>query len=233
MQDLPTDVLLRTTDHLGTVVRDMHEQWSAWIFAMPMEQKMAPFMFDAVLDTSDEFAAAPFIATHGWYRQATAGLRNALEAMACAAMFAIRNDKRLFYDWRAGKHEPKFGNAIDLLAQDPALAAIEQRLGTPALFSSKPDGVLRDSYAKLCRYAHSRAGHTNGDIWQSNGPVFIGSAVIEFWHDFCDTVALCYVLLKIGWPALSLPDTARPLFKFADERWHGIGQKVEAEFFPR
>lgn len=34
------------------------------------------------------FEAAPFIAAHGWYRQATAGPRNALEGMTCAVAFA-------------------------------------------------------------------------------------------------------------------------------------------------
>ena len=50
------------------------------------------FMFEPALDASDEFQAAPFMATHGWYRQATAGLRNALEATATGAAFAVRND---------------------------------------------------------------------------------------------------------------------------------------------
>jgi hypothetical protein len=50
---LPTDVLLRTTDFLGSMVDDIHEQGSAWIFAWPDEVAKAPFMFDAALDASD------------------------------------------------------------------------------------------------------------------------------------------------------------------------------------
>ena len=192
---------------------------------------MSTYMFDPALDASDEFSAAPFIALHGWYRQATAGLRNALEAMAVGAAFAVRGDKRRFKQWREGEHEPKFGNAVDLLGQSPALVSIDQRLGSPGLFGSKPDGVLRERYTNLCRYAHSHAGHTNFDIWQSNGPIFSGRAFTQFWLDFCDTIALCYVLLKIGWPALALPTDARPLFPFADERWHGLGERIQAEFF--
>lgn len=49
--------------------------------------------------------------------------------------------------------------------------------------------------------------------------------------DYCDTIALCYVLLKIGWPQLALPDDARPLFGWATERWNTDGRAVEAEFF--
>lgn len=230
---LPTDVLLRTTDYLGTMVTDMYEQGSGWVFATPEAQAKAPFMFDAALDSSDEFQAAPFIAIHGWYRQATAALRNALETMALAAAFAVRNDVNGFGNWRVGSQEPKFGNAIDMLAADPYLRDVDHRLGSAGLFGRGPDGIARRAYANLCRYAHSRPGHTNVDIWQSNGPVFVGKAFTQFWIDFCDTVALSYVLLKIGWQDLELPDVVRPLFSFADERWDGLGSQVEAEFFPQ
>jgi hypothetical protein len=77
----------------------------------------------------------------------------------------------------------------------------------------------------------SRAGHTNYDIWQSKGPVFIGRGFTQFWTDYCDTIALCWVLLKIGWPELTLPGAPRPLFEWADERWGGIGKAVASEFF--
>jgi hypothetical protein len=231
MMHLPTDVLLRTTDYLGKMVTDMHDQGSAWIFAMPMELEKAPFMFEPTLDASDEFQAAPFIAVHGWYRQATASLRNALEAMACGAAFAVREDEAMYSAWRAGSHEPKFGNAVELLGQDTRLASIDARLGAPGLFGRKPDGIVQKAYDNLCRYAHSRAGHTNADIWQSNGPIFVGRALTQFWIDFCDTIALCYVLLKIGWPTLILPDEAESLFGFADERWQGIGDSVRDAFF--
>lgn len=229
---LPTDVLLRTTDYLGTMVDDLHEQGGAWIFAWPDELVKAPFMFDVALNASDEFQAAPFIAMHGWYRQATAGLRNALEGMTLAAAFAVRGDTAGLRAWRDGTSEPKFGNAVDMLAEDSRLGAIDGRLGSSGLFGRRPDGIVRGVYSNLCRYAHSRAGHTNVDIWQSNGPVFIPKAFTQFWIDFCDTVAVCYVLLKIGWDELELPDTACPLFGFADDRWNDLGSKVEAEFFP-
>jgi hypothetical protein len=168
---------------------------------------------------------------HGWYRQATAGLRNALEGMTVAAAFAVRGDSAGLSGWRAGRTEPKFGNALDMLAADPLLSTIDQRLGSPGLFGRRPEGIVQRVYSNLCRYAHSRAGHRNADIWQSNGPVFIPKAFTQFWIDFCDTVALSYVLLKIGWEDLELPDTARPLYGFADESWNDLASKVEAEFF--
>ncbi len=92
MMVLPTDVLLRTTDYMGTMLDDMLTQTYAWLRAMPENSTTAPFVFDAALDTHDEFCAAPFVAAHGWYRQATAALRNALEVMTHASRYAIRND---------------------------------------------------------------------------------------------------------------------------------------------
>jgi hypothetical protein len=112
---LPTDVVLRTTDYLGSMLDDMISQRSAWTNAMPNDPAAAPFMFDAALDAGDEFQAAPFIAAHGYYRQTTAGLRNALEIMAHAARYAVRNDQAGYLAWRAASAEPTFGNAVDLL----------------------------------------------------------------------------------------------------------------------
>lgn len=230
---LPTDALLRTTDHLGAMLADAHDHWSDWIEAMPLEpQKPEDFMFDAALDGADELHAAPFIAAHGYYRQATAGLRNAIEGLTTAAAFAIRGDNEGFRKWRDGTSQPRFGTMVEGLEKVAALAEIDERLGGSGLFGRESKGVLRQHYASLCRYAHSRPGHTNGDIWQSNGPIFVGRGFTQFWIDFGDTVALCYVLYKIGRPQLELPDNARSLFGFADERWDDLGSKIEAEFFP-
>jgi hypothetical protein len=232
IMDLPTDVLLRTTDYLGHMVNDLDQQGAAWIHATP-QPKDSAFMFEPAMDASDEFQAAPFIAMHGWYRQATAGLRNALEAMTCAAALAVRNDSTRYADWRAGMYEPKFGNAVEFLGVDSRLAAVDGQLRRPGLFGRRPAGVAQETYNKLCRYAHSRMAHTNHAIWQSNGPLFIGRAFTQFSMDYCDTIALCWVLLKIGWPQLVLPDAPRPLFAWASARWNGIGDAVDAEFFAK
>ena len=93
---------------------------------------------------------------------------------------------------------------------------------------------MEEAYAHLCNYAHSRPGYTNVDAWQgSNGPVFIPKVFIQFWTDFCDTVALSYVLLAVGWSGATPPEAARPLFGWADQRWHGLGSAIESEFFPK
>ena len=163
--DLPTDVLLRTTDQLGTMLADAHNQWACWIGAIPYEpERPSGFMFGPALDAADEFHAAPFIAAHGYYRQATAALRNALESMASAAALAVHGGVEKFEAWRAGSYEPAFGNMVDRLAQATGPAELDGRFETPGLFGRKPAGLLRRAYGGLCRYTHSRPGHTNADI---------------------------------------------------------------------
>jgi hypothetical protein len=232
LMDLPTDVLLRTTDYLGTMVDDMQTQAYAWLCSMPTEPSAAPFVFGALIDAHDEFQAAPFIAAHGLYRQATAALRNALEVMAHAVRSAVRSDQRGFDCWRNGSADPpKFGNSVDLIGQDSTASAIEVTLGGGSIFGTRPDGVLRSLYANVCRYAHSQPGHTNADIWQSNGPVFIPRALTRFWLDFCDVLLACYVLFKIGYPRLSLPDVVHSVADNAGDAWHGLAPAAMAACF--
>jgi hypothetical protein len=78
LMDSPTDVLLQTTDHFDPTFWAMHNLADIWISAIVPGQQDVPLVFDAYLDAYDEFEAARFAAAHGWYRQATAGLRNAL-----------------------------------------------------------------------------------------------------------------------------------------------------------
>lgn len=232
---LATDVLLRTTDYLGSMIDDMLTQNYAWLCALPLtdDPNSAPYVFDAHLEVHDEFEAAPFIAAHGWYRQATSALRNALEVMTHAVRFRVRNDNAGFQSWRSGSAEPpKFGNSVDLIGQSPAVARIDASLGGAGIFGTKPPGVLRTLYTDVCRYAHSKPGSTNADIWRSNGPVFIGSAFTRFWLDFCDVLLMCYVLLKIGYPALDLPEVVDGIADNAGQSWHGLALVAIAAYFP-
>ena len=87
------------------VMRDLN---ASWIHNTPMVPDAAPYAFDAILDASDEFDASPFVAIHGWYRQATAGLRNALELMATGSYVTLTRNQDDFERWRAGDFEPSF-----------------------------------------------------------------------------------------------------------------------------
>src|SRR6185312_13847317 len=95
---------------------------------------VAPFMFEASLDAADGFHAAPFIAAHGWYRQATGALRTALESVAIAAGYAVRGDEEGLARWRAGAVERNFGEAIQWLHHKPSVQVKEAGLPAPAVF---------------------------------------------------------------------------------------------------
>lgn len=232
LMDSPTDVLLETTDHFGSTFLGMRRISDMWIGGIVPDGTGLPLVFDAYLDAYDEFEAAPFIAAHGWYRQATAGLRNALEVMANAARFAIRGEQAAYAAWRNGTADPpKFQNSVELIGGQSSVAAVEAGLSVGALFGRNPDGVLRALYQELCRFAHGHPGHTNADIWQSNGPVFIPEAFAQFWRDFRDTFLACAILLKLAYPSLQRPADLPEVARYAGVPWHGIASSAVTAYF--
>jgi hypothetical protein len=223
LMDLPTDVVLRTTDHMGKMIEDMQRQQSAWLDAVSLDSDAWPFLHDAYLDVLEEFDAAPLIAAHGYYRQATAGLRNALEAMTHACRFAVAGDQFGFNTWRSGgKEPPSFGNSVDIIGSRSLGKALDDKLGGNGLFGNKPNGVIRDLYAEVSRYAHGRPGFSNSDIWQSNGPVFIPRAFTQFWLDYCDTSLACFAMLKIAYPDARSHKIWNGIAGNAGPSWHNL-----------
>jgi hypothetical protein len=234
LMDLPTDVLLQTTDHFGPTFRAMGSLSYMWICAITPDPPDLPLVFDAYLDAYDEFEAAPFVAAHGWYRQATAGLRNALEVMTHAARFAVRGEQARYLSWRDGTADaPKFQNSVELIRDQPSIAAIEATLPAGALFGRNPDGVIRALYQELCRFAHGHPGHTNADIWEgSNGPIFVLEAFTQFWRDFRDTLLACSILLKLAYPQMGRPADLPEIADYAAAPWHGLAPSAVTAYFP-
>jgi hypothetical protein len=234
LMDLPTDVVLQTTDHFGSTFRAMASLSHMWICGIKPDRPDLPLIFDAYLDAYDEFEAAPFIAAHGWYRQATAGLRNALEVTAHAGRFAIRGDQAGYAAWRDGTADPpKFGNSVDLIGAQPTVATVESTLPAGALFGRNPDGVLRALYQELCRFTHGHPGHTNADIWEgSNGPIFVPEAFTQFWRDFRDTFLACSVLLKLAHPEIERASDLPKVAEHAGAPWHGLAPSAVTAYFP-
>jgi len=234
LMDLPTDVALQTTDHFGMTFRAMASLAYMWICVItPGEEPDLLLVFDAYLDAYDEFGAAPFIAAHGWYRQATAGLRNALEVMTHAARYAIRGESAKYTAWRAGTADPpRFQNSVEIINDHPSTRDTEAALQPGGLFGRNPDGVMRDLYQELCRFAHGHPGHTNADIWGSNGPVFVPEAFTQFWRDFRDTFLACSILLKLAYPEMEPPADLPEVARYAGAPWHGLATSAVAAHFP-
>ena len=234
LMDLPTDVVLQTTDHFGSTFRVMASLAYMWNCVItPGEDFRPPLVFDAYLDAYDEFEAAPFIAAHGWYRQATAGLRNALEVITHAARYAIRGETAKYTAWRDGTaDQPKFQNSVEIITDHPSIRGSEATLQPGGLFGRNPDGVMRLLYQELCRFAHGHPGHTNADIWGSNGPVFVPEAFTQFWRDYRDTFLACAILLKIAYPPMEQPDDLPEVARHAGTSWNGLAATAVAAYFP-
>lgn len=207
--DLPTDVALRTSDQLGTQLGQLNRLWGLWIEATPVEPDATPFMFSAMLDAGDDFNAATFTAMHGYYRQGFANLRSALDGLAIAASFAVRNNKVGLDKWLAGESEPpKFGNARDMLAP---------HLGTDAT------GVLTALYKELSGYIHAQASATNATLWGgSNGPIFERQSFVKLYRYFRDVMAMSFALVSIGWDEFSITCEQWQLFDTPNGAWANV-----------
>jgi hypothetical protein len=167
-------------------------------------------MHEPALLASEEFDALAFIAVHGFYRQALACLRNALETLLHAAFYAARKEEESFTRWREGEIRPRFLDSCLELERSPATAPI-------GALVFGPGGWARSLYDRLCAYAHSRGGYNNADFWESNGPVYRPKAFSLVLTEFWETLALSYLLLKLGWPALKISDDVVNLFGAATE----------------
>lgn len=217
---LPTDVLLRTTDYQGSLLGDCVCQANAWAHATPLEPKNSHYMFEPAMDAGDDFAVAPFVAAHGWYRQGSTLLRTALEVMTERAAYATTLSANEYDSWRSGERDLNFQLSLSKLRKHHRVDVVDYK-----------SGVLGRLYRLLSNFAHGRPGSTNADIWKSNGPVWVADGFRDFWLTYCDTVAACYLLLKIGWPILELPDEARPLFGPPSPLWGDVGPTVLTESF--
>lgn len=221
LMDLATDVVLRTTDDLGSQIGDMQQQARYWLAALSPEPESAPFAYDPYLDAHDEFEAVTFIAAHGWYRQAAACLRNAFEGMIHATRYSLRRDLSGYRSWRSAESPPpKLGNSLELIQAAPKCAAIEEELGHEGLFGL--GGVFRALYSEVSGSTHSQSGYTNADLWRSNGPVFIPRAFTQIWLLYLDVILACWVLMKVMEPSAVHPAGLRELSKSAGEGWHGL-----------
>jgi hypothetical protein len=237
LMDSPTDVVLQTTDHFGLTFRAMGSLAHMWICAIeppdPLDPTKLPLVFDTYLDAYDEFEAAPFIAAHGWYRQGSSGLRNALEAMAHAAAFSVRGDRDGYAAWRSGAVDaPKFANSLDLIAGASAVADIESAISAGSMFGPRPAGVLRNLYQVICQFTHGDPGHTNADLWDgSNGPIFNPEAFKQFWRDFRDIFLACCILLKIACPSIERPIDLSKVAEHAGAPWAGLARVAVDAYF--
>lgn len=225
--DLPTDVLLRTTSHEGHTFDELAELSSLWTFMTPMEEKQAPYLFEAALLAGEEFDALTFIGPHGYYRQAFGCLRNALEVLTVGAGLAVTGNQSLFNNWRIGGAVP-FGNACDWLAASTVGQQLDGLAAPAAIFRRRdPTAWITRLYGRLCAYAHSKAGYNNIDFWESNGPIHVWGVLDRLVGEARETVALGLVLLRIGWTDMEITEEARRLLENPGDVWTDVAHAAQ------
>jgi hypothetical protein len=197
IMDLPTDVALRTSSYDGSVIARLADLHSDWIFSWPNVGE-ALYVEEPALLAGEEFDALVFNAIHGYYRQAIGCLRNALEILTVAAGLAVTNNQALYAAWRSGQ-EISYGQAVAWV-RDSTVGQQINGVSPNVVFGKDNAAWAKVRYAKLCGYAHSRAGHNNADFWASNGPVYVPSALEVVEKEFRETLALAYLLVRLGWP---------------------------------
>jgi hypothetical protein len=196
---LPTDVALKTSSYAGSRAARLADLWSDWVSSWP-GLGQAPFMEEASLLAGEEFQALTFNALHGYYRQAIGCLRNSLETLTVAAGLAVTGNMALFTQWRQQGQQISFGQARAWLRDSTEGTQIEAEGAPDSIFGDHASAWLKDRYARLCAYAHSQSGYNNADFWESNGPVYSPQALAVVETELRETLALAYLLQRLGWP---------------------------------
>jgi len=174
IMNLPDDVAIRTSNHNGSTIRDVYALSGAWLESIGEDNDS---LSETMIDTIDEFQSITFNSLHGFYRQAIASLRNALELVAVGAYCQTCNKQHEFSKWRKGQIEIPFGSSCDGLDRTVATKSLNSFLIetvndsiTGRKSTNSPGGWARRLYSELSDYTHSRPTFTNADLWASNGP---------------------------------------------------------------
>jgi hypothetical protein len=218
---LPDDVSVRTSNHQGQFLGALYRLQATWTrSAIGGDQDM---LHEVALYSIDELDASLFNMLHGYYRQAVGCLRNILELIVFGTYCQLANRQSAFEDWSAGQSKTSFRAACNQLAalataqdlntylhetfQDSLIVLLK---GTAI---TKDGGWVQRLYAELCDYSHSRPKATNVGLWRSNGPIYVPGSFSLTASLYCDTVASCYLLIKLARPSLKLPEEVVTLFK--------------------
>ena len=225
MYALTDDVALRTTSFQGTIAEHCHDAWAAVINAFPQNRSQESPAFEALLDLSDHLQSASFSAMHGYYRQAFATLRAALELMIVTTRFALFGG---LDELRAWRYDPTFAAQIrpvaelDRIAGHAAITRLNEAMEPLVLargLGRQREGWAWDRFQLLSRFAHVTPGYTDGELWQSNGPVWKPATFFAYIAHMREVLAISILLARVADPALELSGDLIELLTFDGEDW--------------
>lgn len=225
MVSLTDDASLRTSDHFGSWLDALWNLWCDWIGIVETLQADPPWsgngpspLASIARDCTDYWQGAIHNALVGYYRLAHASLRSALENMVIGLCLELSPDAAAFEQWACGETEIMFGSAVDHVAQHGTIKSLERVVKAATgdnLFrpERRKDGSLlnaggfvRRLIKELHRYTHAAPGHTDGEIWCSNGPIFVPEAFAAWTYTFLATYAVALLAVELVRPGLAFHD---------------------------
>ncbi len=214
---LTDDVSIRTSNHHGKLLKILYDLWGAWIESIGEKQD---YLFDTILDAADEFQATTFNSLNGYYRQAIGCLRSALELITIGTYCQMCAETVRYKEWREGNENGiTFGEACDKLRRTAPAKTLDLHLGKTlrdSIFEQKSStsagGWARRLYSDLSNYSHTRPGFASGDMWASNGPIYVTKAFVSTVEMQLQVSALCFIMAKLARPTFVLPNDAQQIF---------------------
>jgi hypothetical protein len=120
------------------------------------------------------------------------------------------------------------GLARRLLENSSDGRRIDKVVVTP-IFGEDETHWLARRYNKLCDYTHGNPGHTNMDLWLSNGPIFVPGVLRTVEDELRETLALAYLLLKLGWSGYKPTERIADLLSGSTTGWQEYHQFLVSE----
>jgi hypothetical protein len=207
---LPDDVAITTSNHHGSQLATLYLLWGDLLEAIGDEQDE---LFAGMLDAVDCFQASTFDSLHGYYRSALSNLRSALELVAIGSLGNLSPNDRDYLRWKKQN--------VGSLPFSSTMKKLRSVTNAPAqTLVLKPKGWLEALYEELCAFTHSRPDSSDGEMWSSNGPIYVGAVFSRVFKLQASTYAACYVLTKVGRPRFVVPKGSKFLFETPELLWH-------------
>jgi hypothetical protein len=206
---LPDDVAITTSNHHGSQLAALYTLWGDWVEAMGNTHDE---LFTGMLDAADCFQASTFESLHGYYRSSLSNLRTAIELVAIGTLGNLSPIDRDYVRWK----KQNVGS-LPLASSIRKLRSVTKAPVSALIF--KPNGWMEALYNELCAYTRSRPDSSDGEMWSSNGPVYVTVAANLVFELQASTYATCYLLAKIGRPNFGLPAGSEFLFTTPDLLW--------------
>jgi hypothetical protein len=164
LTSLTDNAVLQTTDYYSNAVETLNDMAQSWLDIHDGVPEKTPLRMQC-LAVHDGFQGSLFNAIHAWYRIAGITLRCAFEDMLIGMYYQDKPDR-----W------PEFQEVITGKARSPQRREVDTELlrHMPQDLLNRANRLYQD---ELSVYVHRIS---EGEIWESNGPLFRHEA-LELW----------------------------------------------------